>query len=269
MLYQVDHDYHFHTNLSLCCKEKEMTAQAAYEMAEALGYRRICVTDHTWDPSVPKGEEFFFYRDQPIERTESILPLPKGKVAFDFGCETEYCHGGILGMAPESFDRFDFVVIPTTHMHFDGFTIPEGMDAKDRARLYIERMEELLSMPIPFYKVGIAHPACGLIYSTNGHHATEVLPLIKDEDYHRIFAACAKAGCGIELNRGDVGQPKGAYQDEVLRIYRIAREEKCRFYCSSDAHERAGFMAAKKIIEDFVAAIGLTEDEKFDYRAKH
>ena len=70
-----------------------------------------------------------------------------------------------IGIAPQNFKRFDFVIIPTTHLHFTGYTISKEQSETVQGRVdtWINKLEALLSMDLPFHKIGIAHLASTLI----------------------------------------------------------------------------------------------------------
>ena len=95
-----------------------------------------------------------------IEHIYKSNPLPKDDaVIFDFGCETDMDRFCRIGIPPGRFPDFKFVIIPTTHLHMNGFTITDE-DAESNARraeLWVKRFEALLDMSLPFGKIGIAH----------------------------------------------------------------------------------------------------------------
>lgn len=67
---------------------------------------------------------------------------------------------------------------------------------------------------------------------------------------------------GIELNGSDM-RFADTEADIVLRLYRMAKNVGCKFYCGSDAHRPREFEGAKKIFERAVDYLNLTEDDKF------
>ena len=263
MKFKIDHDYHIHSKLSLCSGDEEQTAERILKYAIDNGLSEICVTDHYWDSAVPGASAW--YKPQNFDRISSIKPLPgEDGVEFLFGCETDMDKFFTVGVPKERFDDFDFIIIPTTHMHMTGFTITEE-DAKSNeacARLWVERLDALLSMPLPFYKVGIAHPVCSLINRKSRGDYLETLSLIPDADMERIFTKAAGLGVGIELNQSDMLFSDGE-ADVVLRPFRKALACGCRFYLGSDAHHPKDFLKTKAIFESAVDLLGLSEDDKF------
>ena len=258
MRYIFDNDLHIHSELSLCSNDPEQSAEAILRYAEDNSLKTICLTDHFWDASVSGASDW--YKKQDYKHISRALPLPQSDgIRFLFGCETELDRNLTLGIAPDNFDKFDFIIIPTTHLHMSGFTCRGDENAAERAGLYIKRLDAVLDMELPFEKIGIAHLTCGLIYT--GHHK-EVLGLISDSEFHRLFAKAAKKRVGIELNFDSLSLTD-ADREQNLRPYRIALEEGCKFYFGSDAHHPAGLAAEKANAENIIDLLGLTEDDKF------
>lgn len=262
MRYVVDHDLHIHSYLSSCSRDPEQTAERILAYAEANGLKNICITDHLWDSSVDGASKW--YAPQNIEHISKILPLPQSdKVKFHFGCETELDKNLTLGLAKENFDKFDFIIIPTTHLHMIGFTIDEDqLNREGRRNAYINRIEAVLAMDLPFHKIGIAHLTTSLIAREDWQEHMAILDSISDDTLGEIFADAAKKGVGIELNMGYDRYEKTELE-RVLRPYRIAKSVGCKFYFGSDAHHPDALDSANQKFECIVDDLGLTEDDKF------
>lgn len=261
MRYIVDHDLHIHSQLSLCSNDPGQTPQAILDYGVQNGLKTLCLTDHMWDADVP-GCTFDFYVKQPYERVCQALPLPQADgVKFLFGCETDQDMHCTIGVTPAMIDKLDFIIIPTTHLHMGGFTLRGDEGVEERAQLWCSRLDSVLDMDLPFYKIGIAHLTCSLMYT--GHYL-EVLNAIPDSEYHRLFAKAAKVGAGIELNF-----PSLSLNDEsrgpTLKPYQIAKEEGCKFYFGSDAHHPAELANAMANFQNIVDLLGLEETDKIDF----
>ena len=257
MRFRIDHDLHIHSYLSLCSGDPEQNPAAILRYGEENGFTTLCLTDHMWDPAVPGASNW--YAAQPYERTREVLPLPQSdRCRFLFGCETDMDRHTVIGVSRAVADELDFVIVPTTHLHMHGFTLDGSEGAEERAKLWCSRFDALLDADLPFEKVGVAHLTCSLIWRDR---YLEVLRLIPDEEYHRLFERAAKCGIGIELNFPAIGMDAEC-AELTLKPYRIAREEGCRFYLGSDAHHPAGLAAAKANFEAIVEQLGLTEDDK-------
>ncbi|MBQ3639585.1 MAG: hypothetical protein II955_03605 [Clostridia bacterium] len=260
MKFKIDHDLHIHSQLSSCSSDPGQTPNAILDYAERNGLHTVCLTDHYWDSAVPGVSNW--YRPQNFDHLAEALPLPQGEeTSFLFGCETDFDKKFTLGIPSSRFDDFDFVIIPTTHLHMTGFTIAEEDKNSDerRAALWVERLDRVLDMDLPFRKIGIAHLACPLI---NKHGYLPVLDLIPTEEMERVFAKAAARGCGIELNAGDF-RFSDADADRVLRIFRVAKGCGCKFYLGSDAHHPSQLDAAIAHFDRAVTLLGLTENDKF------
>ena len=259
-MFSVDHDFHIHSRLSSCSGDPLQTAERLLSYAEENHLSRICVTDHFWDESVPGASAW--YSKQDFRHVCEILPLPKREgVKLFFGCETELDRNLTLGISRERIERFDFIVIPTTHLHMSGFTIDTERNGSTeaRARLWVERLDAVLNMDLPFHKIGIAHLTCPLMAKEPAGEHLRLLSMIDDHTMHRLFARAAERGVGIELNFNSV-DPTDGELEIILRPYRIAKEEGCRFYFGSDAHHPASLHTVNA--KHIVRLLSLDESDK-------
>ena len=261
MKFVVDHDLHIHSYLSRCSNDPTMTSERILGYARENGFRRIALTNHLWDSGVPGASDW--YQPQDIAHISGALPLPEADgIEFLFGCETELRMDLTLGLARESMEKFDFIIIPTTHMHMEGFTVKRGATLTERAEAYVERLDAVLNMDLPFHKIGIAHLTCQHIAKGEWRDHISVINLVSDDDFKRLFARAAELGVGIELNIPIRGY-EGADRESILRPYRIAKSEGCKFYLGGDAHR----VRELDIIPDrfplIVDALALDETDKF------
>lgn len=263
MRYLIDHDYHIHSMLSSCSRDAEQTAERILAYAKKRGLKKICITDHYWDSSVEGASGW--YKPQDFAHISEALPLPQADgIEFLFGCETDMKQDGTIGIPTSRFDDFAFIIIPTTHMHMKGFTIPHKAYQNNAAlaELWVKRLDTLLSMDLPFEKIGIAHLACSLINNSSRENYIDTLGRIPTEDMERLFAKAASLGCGIEINQYDMNFSDGE-ADDVLRMFKIAKASGCKFYLGSDAHHPADFTDTEKRFNRAIDMLGLTEDDKF------
>jgi len=259
MRYIVDHDLHLHSELSLCSNDKEQSPENILKYGEENGLTTLCLTDHYWDETV-EAKLNSFYAQQDLAHIEKALPLPQGeKTRFLFGVEVDLDINCTLGISRKMFDRFDFVIIPTTHLHMNGFTVRGDETTEERTKLWIDRFDAVLNMDLPFEKVGIAHLTCSLMHTD---HHLEVLSAIPDEEYRRLFTKAAKCGVGIELNFNSL-KLTDETRDIMLKPYRIAKECGCKFYLGSDAHHNKTFETSKQNFENIVTLLDLKESDKF------
>ena len=253
-------DLHCHSSLSACCADKRMTPERILRHAEEAGYETICLTDHLWDSAVPGASGW--YAPQNIEHVRAALPLPQAPSChFYFGCETELPVNGVPALAREHFDLFDFVVIPVNHMHMAGLVRAEGIDTPEKMAVNIEnRLENLLEQNLPFRKIGLAHLTIGLMFREG--RIADVMHAMSEARLLRILKGYAAAGTGIELNATAFSEMTDR-PDDILKIYRIAKEAGCRFYCSSDAHSVEALDGVPKNLSAVIQALGLTEADAY------
>lgn len=264
-MFPIDHDLHCHTHLSGCSNDPEHTVANILAHAKARGYAAQCFTDHFWDaPAVPgSADTYLDGRDLP--QISADLPLPDGGgIRIEFGCETELSADGTLGVAPEHHDRFGFIVIPPNHFHMTGFVCPAGCDtAEKRAELLVSRLETLAKMDLPWEKVGIAHMNCGLTFREGA--PSDVFDAVEEDRYRAAMRVFAGKGAGIELNCSSFTNKDFARRPEShFRLFRMAKEEGCRFYLASDAHHPAELELVPTVGPGVVEALGL--DSRHLYR---
>ena len=265
MRYIIDHDYHIHSKISLCSNDDKQTNERILQYAKDNSLKKICLTDHFWDETVPV--KMNFYEAQNFGHIEKALPLPKCEdIEFSFGCETDMDMNLRLGISKETFDKFKFLIIPTTHLHMVGFTISNENAAtpEKRAEKWIDRLEALLNMDLPFHKIGIAHLACPLIAPDREKHL-KVLELLPTEKLKKLFKKAADVGVGIEINSFDM-KFSDSEADTVLRIFKIAKQCGCKFYLGSDAHHPNEFNGVKATFERAIDLLNLEEEDKFHIR---
>lgn len=261
MDFPIDHDLHFHSHLSLCSGDPAQTTDAVLAHAKASGYRTICVTDHFWDRAVPGASDW--YGPQDLDHIRADLPLPHDdEVRFLFGCETEYCGGDQLAIAPEHYDAFDFIVIPPDHFHMRGLVRPVEYDSEEKvAGLLVERLEQLQRLDLPWRKVGIAHLVCGLIFREG--EPSRVYELIDEKRFRGAMRFFADHGTGIEINLASHGDGWRKNEEAMLRLYRLAKEEGCKFYLASDAHHPAELDRVTDRAPEVLGLLGLTAADCF------
>ena len=261
MKFKIDHDLHIHSNLSSCSNDASQTPERILEYARERGLRRIALTNHHWDSDVEGASEWYLPQD--YAHIASALPLPEADgIEFLFGCETELKMDLTLGLSRENMEKFDLIIIPTTHMHMEGFTVKRGATLAERAEAYIERLDAVLSMDLPFQRIGIAHLTCEHIAKGAWRDHISVINMISDDDFRRLFSRAAKLGVGIELNIPIRGY-EGDDRESILRPYRIAKAEGCKFYLGGDAHRARELDIVYGRFPLIVDALGLEEKDKF------
>ena len=255
-----DHDYHIHSTLSTCCHDQRMTADAILAAVLAEGHKEVCITNHLWDADMPGADEW--YAPQDIAHVLSILPLPESdRVKVRLGCETEFCGGTKIGLSPTHYDLFEFIIVPFNHLH-NNFSRPRDVvTAAQVAALYVDHFEDLLLQPLPWKRTGIAHLTCPLTFPHDNLH--EVFDLLDETRMRRIFDVLAKRGAGIELNGACFRPGWEKHEGSFLRVYRMAKEAGCTFYCGSDAHALQEIPSLKTNIAPVIEKLGLRGVDRF------
>lgn len=261
MRYKVDHDFHIHSTISPCCHDPEQTPEAILKYAKKNNYRKVCLTNHLWDETVKSEADW--HEKHTFKSVSSVLPLPSSEdVIFCFGAETDMDYDFNLGISNELFDSFDFVAIPTTHLHLVGNTVRSKIATpQEAADIWKIRLIELLKKNIPWNKIGIAHLTCGHIF---GDRTPEVIKLLHDNDLYLIFSDCAKKGVGIELNMKTLSL-NDEEKNILFRPYFIAKDCGCKFYLGSDAHKVSAFGTVKENFDNIITLLDLKETDKFDF----
>ena len=262
MKFAIDHDLHIHSYLSTCSRDPLQSSENILKYAESNSLKTICLTNHFWDKTAGKSNDW--YEPQDLEHISSALPLPQTKkVRFLFGCETEIDKNLTLGLTPDNYDKFDFIVIPTTHLNSIGFNLTEedAYNAITRGLTWIKRLDAVLNMDLPFHKIGIAHLACSLIAPTREEYL-DTLSSIAESEMRRLFTKAAELGVGIEINSADMSYDKSE-ENIVLRPFRNAKECGCKFYLGSDSHHPDDFKRAIPAFKRAITILKLTESDKF------
>ena len=265
MKYVIDNDMHIHSFLSSCSNDPEQTPEAILEYAKKCGLKTICLTDHFWDQDA--GVPSKWYASQDFSHVIKSKPLPKAPgINFFFGCEADLDKDRTLGITKEHMEAMDFIVISTTHFHMTEFTLyeEERASAETRAKAWVERLDRIFAMDLPFHKVGIAHLACKLIAPDRALYL-ETLNSIPEPELCRVFTKAAELGVGIELNANDMSYADDE-ADTVLRPFRIAKKCGCKFYLGSDAHHPKALYDAMAKFRRGVDALELLDSDKFILR---
>jgi len=258
MRFKIDHDLHIHSYLSSCSHDPNQTAERILRYGEQNGLNTVCITDHHWDARI-EGMSDWYKKQGDIF---SVLPLPQSdKCRFLFGCETDMDKHFRIGLSQEEMEKYDFFIVPTTHLHMKNFTFDECHDnVADKTVLYIKRFEAFLNADLPFHKVGLAHITCSLIHREEGGYL-KVLDGVSDSKFEELFRGCAERGCGVELNFAIPEDEKAL--ETVLRPYKIAKAPGSKFYLGSDAHHVTELERAKARFEKTIDLLDLKETDKF------
>ena len=236
---KITHDFHLHTNLSVCAK-REVTAADYVANARRLGLTKLGFSDHFWDASIEGANKF--YQPQDYEHITQLKPelekLRCDEIRFFFGCETEYdpYHHGVA-ITEETAEKLDFLLVPNSHTHM---MMPKDFYEPHRkhADFMLQAAYEILNSPVSRYITAIAHPfeAVACPYP-NGL----LIDLITDDEFKRVLELMAEKQIAFEIN---VASMQRRTQDEIekmsqVRLFRLAKEQGCKFIFGSDSHSAA------------------------------
>ena len=271
---KIDHDFHIHTRLSLCAGENGGSYDAYIEQFKKEGLRSVGFADHYWDELVgydamgikskcyPSVDNY--YRTQ---NTSYVLELKreieqKGEVGIDvfFGAEVEYDPvRRDIALSKAHAELFDFVIVPNSHTHM--------MMPKELYEPYERHLEfmteaylDILSSPLSRKILSMAHPftavACPYDY-------TEVMALMSEDGYRRLFDRTAEKGIAVEINtsctKSFADEPESKRAAEYLRMFSLARECGVKFTFGSDAHSLKGHERYIEICQAAASLLGLSE----------
>ena len=259
MRYIADHDFHIHSTVSLCCKDKNQTPERILQYAKNNNYKSVCLTNHFWDENVISEAQW--HEAHRFNNLISVLPLPQDyEVEFLLGAETDIDYNNVLGISDERMQMLDFIVVATTHLHLEGNTVKTQIQTpEEAAEAWISKLENLLKMELPWHKIGIAHLTCGHILK---NQTPKVISLLSDNCLYSLFSDCARKGVGIELNMKTLFMSQEE-KEILLSPYYIAKDCGCKFYLGSDAHKVEALEAAKENFENIIKLLDLSENDKF------
>ena len=249
-------DLHIHTHLSSCSRDPLQTPANILEKAEELQLDQICLTDHFWESSMPGAS--VWYKSQNMQHIrESLIEMPDslGGVEIFFGCETEYAGGNLIGISYQTASELDFVLVPISHFHMEGFVRPPDVrTAKEVADLWMERYRGFLDLDLPWTRIGLAH----VLNCCIGEIETEFLSYLMREPLAELFTETAEKGIAMEINGSSLFD--GAAAEMHLELYGVMKECGCRFTMGSDAHGLERMSTINKAFE-FAEILGLDDDD--------
>lgn len=138
------HDVHTHNVYSHCCTDTTASTAAYIAKEREIGNRVFGLSNHLWDESV-KGASYW-YRNQTIllaEEAKETLKKQYDGIRCLFGAESEfYGYRGVLGMSAEGAARFDYMIIPHSHLHMRGEVMSEYPEILEARKLVEGKLRE-------------------------------------------------------------------------------------------------------------------------------
>lgn len=278
---KITHDFHIHTELSLCSggPGKGGTLQGYLKNARELGLKTLGFADHFWDAGVGFDSLYinskqandvpWYYKTQNFEYIsrlkKEIDATDTGDVKVLFGAEGEYDpmnHG--VAVTEEVAEQLDFIIVPNSHTHMI-------MDVKyyepfEAHRDYmLKAIEEIATCPVARYVKSIAHPFDAV--QTTLFDKDIILSKTSDDMFKKCFNLMAEKNIAFEINTGSM---KGVFTklenpENFVRMLRLAREYGCKFSFGSDAHSEAQQLKHVEVGEMVSSLLGLTDNDIADF----
>lgn len=260
----IQHDFHIHTNLSVCAKP-----EATFEMYQGVaceqGLKKLGFADHLWDDIYEQVCGGFYKR----QNVPHVLQLREKLHDFDgvqvyLGCEAEYnpkTHG--VALSEEAAEQFDFVIVPTSHTHM---VMPKDLyePYEKHKNFMIQAYTDVLNCNIAKYIKAMAHPFAAVCCPYGNRVLMEMMT---DDEYRRVFDLTAEKGVAVEINLS--GYPKNDHEKIIqhpsMRMFRIAKECGCQFVFGSDSHGIGGHNAYRSCAEFVASVLELSENDIADF----
>lgn len=243
---KIEHDFHIHTGLSSCAKDKENATLEKYlENAREYGLKKLGFADHLWDSAIKGAPRWY----QP-QNVDHVLPLKEklraakanglldeeNKIQMYFGCEAEYDYAHRdVALTEAAAEQFDFVIVPNSHTHI---VMPKDYyePHQRHADFMLQAYEDIINSKVSRYITAMAHPfqavCCPYPYG-------ELIDLISDDQFKRLFDQTAEKGIAFEINMAGVSRRTDEEIEKLpqIRLFRLAKECGCKFIFGSDSHD--------------------------------
>jgi len=253
----INHDFHLHTNLSLCAPDKTGTVENYIKSAKKHGLTKLGFANHFWG-SEPGDAEYYkntkmadhelnpihFYCVQNFEHISQLKPeldaVKEENIKVYFGAECEYDpFKKSIAVSRDHVEEFDFLIVPNSHTHM---MMPRSFyePYEKHIQFMFDAFYDIINCEFSKYITSIAHP----FWATACPYDRTVLnKMITDDEYKRAFDAAANKGIAMEINVALICGEKPAdisIYDEEVRMMRFAKECGCKFTFGSDAHTISG-----------------------------
>ncbi len=255
---KISHDLHIHTKLSVCAKP-EATLEMYLDTAREKGLTTLGFTDHLWDDTyehVCRG----FYKIQNVERVLSLKEelRPTEGIELYLGCEAEYdpIRQGVA-LSPENAEKFDFVIVPTSHTHM---VMPKDLyePMEKHKQFMLDAWKNVLECEVAKYVTAMAHPFQPVCCPYGWEPMIEY---ITDDEYKYAFDMAAKKDVAIEINLSGLRWKKNENIEAspLMRMFRIAKSCGCTFTFGSDSHNVGGHEGYLRAAEHISTLLELRE----------
>ncbi len=264
----ITHDFHIHTNLSLCA-QPDADVVGFIKAADENGITKIGFANHFWDdtlkhnyPYTVQNEAREWYAIQNFAHIAQIKAdlqkVTSDRVTTYFGCEVEYDYPHHSVALTEAIaEQFDFILVPNSHTHM---VMPLSFYKPHQRHIdfMIQAYYDILHSPVSRYITAMAHPFEAVCCPYDNRTLIEK---ISDDEFKRLFSLTAEKDIAVEINTSVY---RALDKDRIehyptMRMFQLAKDCGCRFIFGSDAHDHACYPTHKNadIIADYLA---LTDD---------
>ena len=240
---KITHDFHLHTNISLCAKE-EATLDLYLAHAKERDLKKIAITDHLWDHAIDgyQGRGGNFYEVQNFEHIAKLRDRiseenKTSDVKILFGAETEYSYQYRRpAISPAVAEQLDVLLVPNSHTHL---AMPKDFyePHEKHIQFMIDAFMDIVNSDVAKYVTAIPHPFMAVCCP---YRNRILLDEMTDDQFKFCFDAAANRGIALEINP-NYSRNKTlaeAYADPVIRMLRIGKECGCKFTVGTDAHSK-------------------------------
>ena len=258
---RINHDFHIHTNLSLCAAET-VTAEHYINKAKELGLNKIGFANHMWDENIqPFLNRSYKIQTVPynLELRDELKTLDKQGIKVYFGAEAEFHPIYGVALTEENAEKFDYIIVPNSHTHM---TMDKSLykPYEKHAEFMVEAYEKIIGSAVSRHILAMAHPFDAVCCP---YDRQILYKIISDDTYKRLFSATAEKGIAVEINTSCFcGITKDNFEQfGAIRMFRIAREMGCRFTFGSDSHSESGHDDYLHIAGTLIEGLSIKEDD--------
>lgn len=265
---KIKHDFHIHTDLSLCARESAKLDNYV-EISRKLGLEKIGIANHFWDSNIDAGDDFFrdeFYKVQDFEHILKIKSEINRSNSDDlkiyFGGEAEYApmHRDI-SVSEEVAEQLDFLLVPNSHTHM---TMPKEYYESYQRHIdfMLQAYEDIINSKVSRYITAVAHPFDAICCP---YDREILINMISSDTFKRLFHKTASKEIAVELNIAYMRDFSKNYQDiengAHIRMFRLAKDCGCKFIFGSDAHDADCHKRYHEFTKVFIDLLELKEDD--------
>ena len=266
---EISHDFHIHTNLSICAK-RDATTEGYIAAAKQLGLKKIGFANHLWDEKISStcnDMGIKFYEKQNcqhlLKQKEELKNLDTNGLEVLFGCEVDYCSATTgPAITEESAVLFDYIIVPNSHTHL--IMPKEYYEPKAKhAAFMVEAYRNIVSGKMAKYVTAVAHPFEAVCCP---YPRTELFKLIPQDTFKELFDLTARADIAVEINQETFGEALKSDEEWFYRAAMIetAKSCGCKFIFGSDAHSHSHLLNLQNSKELF-SKLGLCETDISDF----